>query len=245
MQIYTLSNKNVEFSVFSKWIHSQNATWLSAYWGSVFGVKALKSYDKVFSTWVSEKKKKKRSLISRKGKGTRDQIANICWIIEKTGNSKKTYTSASLPVLKPLLWGSHQTEKFLKSWVYQSTLPVSWETCMQVKKQQLELDMEQQTDSKLRKEFIKAVYCYPDYLTYMQRSIMWNVRLVESQVGIKIARRNINNLRYADNTTPIAESEEELKSLLMWVKEECEKPGLKLNIQKTNIMASVPSLHGK
>ena len=105
--------------------------------------------------------------------------------------------------------------------------------------------MEQHTDSKLRKEFIKAVYCYPDYLTYMQRSIMWNVRPVESQVGIKIARRNINNLRYADNTTPIAESEEELKSLLMWVKEECEKPGLKLNIQKTNIMASVPSLHGK
>ena len=62
---------------------------------------------------------------------------------------------------------------------------------------------------------------------------MWNVRLVESHVAIKIARRNIN-LRYADSTIPIAESEEELKSLLMWVKEECEKPGLKLNIQKTH-----------
>ena len=73
----------------------------------------------------------------------------------------------------------------------------------------------------------------------MQRSIMWNVRLVESHVAIKIARRNIN-LRYADSTIPIAESEEELKSLLMWVKEECEKPGLKLNIQKTKIMASGP-----
>ena len=63
--------------------------------------------------------------------------------------------------------------------------------------------------------------------------------------GIKIARRNISHLRYADDTTLMAESEEELKSLLMKVKEESEKVGLKLNIQKTNIMASVPSLHGK
>ena len=63
--------------------------------------------------------------------------------------------------------------------------------------------------------------------------------------GIKIARRNINNLRYADDTTLMAESEEELKSLLMKVKVESEKVGLKLNIQKTNIMASGPSLHGK
>ena len=67
----------------------------------------------------------------------------------------------------------------------------------------------------------------------------------ETQAGIKIAGRNINNLRYADDTTLIAENEEELKSLLMKVKEESEKVGLKLNIQKTKIMASVPSLHGK
>ena len=69
---------------------------------------------------------------------------------------------------------------------------------------------------------------------------MWNDRLDEPQAGIKIARRNINNLRYADDTTLIAESEEELKSLLMKVKEESEKAGLKLNIQKTKIMASSP-----
>ena len=69
---------------------------------------------------------------------------------------------------------------------------------------------------------------------------MWNARLDESQVGIKIARRNINNLRYADDTTLMAESEEELKDLLMRVKEESEKAGLKLNIQKTKIMASGP-----
>ena len=69
---------------------------------------------------------------------------------------------------------------------------------------------------------------------------MWNARLDEVQAGIKIARRNINNLRYADDTTLMAESEEELKSLLMKVKEESEKVGLKLNIQKIKIMASGP-----
>ena len=69
---------------------------------------------------------------------------------------------------------------------------------------------------------------------------MWNARLVEAQAGIKIARRNINNLRYANDTTIMAESEEELKSFLMKVKEKSEKVGLKLNIQKTKIMASGP-----
>ena len=74
---------------------------------------------------------------------------------------------------------------------------------------------------------------------------MWNTRLDEAQAGIKIARRNINNLRYADDTILMAESEEELKSLLMKVKVESEKVGLKLNIHKTKIMASGPTLHGK
>ena len=111
---------------------------------------------------------------------------------------------------------------------------------MQVKKQQLELDMEQQTGSELGKEYIKAAYSHPAYLTYMQStSCMRNARLNEAQTGIKIAGRNINNLRYADDNTLMAESEE-LKSLLMKVKEESEKVGLKLNIQKTNVMASGP-----
>ena len=74
---------------------------------------------------------------------------------------------------------------------------------------------------------------------------MRNAGLEEAQAGIKIARRNTNNLRYADDTNPMAESKEELKSLLMKVKEESEIAGLKLNIQKTKIIASVPSLHGK
>ena len=91
---------------------------------------------------------------------------------------------------------------------------------MKVKKQQLELDTEQQTGSKLGNEHYKAVYCHPVYLTYMQSTSVWNARLDESQAGVKIAGRNINNLRYADDTALMAESEEELKSLLMKVKRE-------------------------
>ena len=100
---------------------------------------------------------------------------------------------------------------------------------MQARKQQLELDMEQQTGSKKEKEYIKAVYCHPTDLAYMQR----NSGLEEAQAGIEIAGRNIDNLRYADDTTLVTESEEELKGLLMNVEEESEKVGLKLNIEKT------------
>ena len=94
-----------------------------------------------------------------------------------------------------------------------ATWPASWEICMQVRKQQLELDMEQHTGSKSGEEYVKAVYCHPAYLTYMQEYIMRNAGLDEAQAGIKIARININNLRYADDTTLMAESEEELESL--------------------------------
>ena len=119
------------------------------------------------------------------------------------------------------------------------TLLASWEICMQVKKQQLELDMEEQTGSKQGKEYVKAVYYHPAYLIYMQ-STSCKMPGWMKQAGIKIDRRNINNLRYADDTTLMAESKE-VNSLLMKVKEECEKAGLKLNIQKTKIMASGPN----
>ena len=82
---------------------------------------------------------------------------------------------------------------------------------MQVKKQQLESDMEQWTGSKLGKEYIRAVYCHPAYLTYIQSTSCEMPGWMKAQAGIKIARRNINNLRYADDTTLMAESEEELK----------------------------------
>ena len=99
--------------------------------------------------------------------------------------------------------------------------------------------MEQQTGSNSGKEYVKAVYCHSAYLTSM-RSVSWNAGLNEAQAGIKIAWRNISNLRYADDTMLMAGGKEELSSLLRKVKEESEKVGLKLNIQKTKIMASGP-----
>ena len=91
--------------------------------------------------------------------------------------------------------------------------------------------MEQQTGSKYGKEYIKAVYCHPAYLTYIQSSSWQLPGWMKPPAGIKIAGRNINNLRYADNTTLMAESEEELKSLLIKVKEESEKVGLKTSFK--------------
>ena len=89
------------------------------------------------------------------------------------------------------------------------------------------------------KEYFKPVYCHPAYLTYVQ-FIIGNARLDEAQSGIKIVGRNINNLRYVDDTTLMAESEEQLKSLLMNVKEVSEKADLKLDIQKSKTMATSP-----
>ena len=110
---------------------------------------------------------------------------------------------------------------------------------MHVRKQQLELDMEQQTGPRA-KGVPQGCILSPCLYNLYGESIMGNAGLEETQAGIKIGGRNINNLRYADDTTLIAESEEELRSLLMKVKEESENVGLKLNIQKMKIMASGP-----
>ena len=115
---------------------------------------------------------------------------------------------------------------------------------MQVRKQQLELDMEQQTGSKKGKVHQGCILS-PCLFNLYAEYIMRNAGLEEAQAGVKIAGRNISNLKYADDTTLMEESEEELKSLLMKVKEESEKVGLKLNIQKTKIMHLAPSLHSK
>ena len=113
---------------------------------------------------------------------------------------------------------------------------------MEVKKQQLELDTEQQTGSRLGKEYVIHQVCVlsPCLFNLYAEYIMRNAGLDEAQAGIRIARRNINNLRYSDDTTLMAESKEELKSLLMKLEEETEKAGLKFNIQKTKIMTSGP-----
>ena len=103
--------------------------------------------------------------------------------------------------------------------------------------------MEQWTGSKFGKDYIKAVYCHPAYLTYRQNISCempgWMNHKLESRSP------NVNNLRYADDTTLMAENEKELKRLLIRVKEESEKAGLKLNIHKTKIVQLVPSFHGK
>ena len=109
--------------------------------------------------------------------------------------------------------------------------------------QQLELDTEQQAGSKLGKEYVKAIYCHPAYLTYMQ-STSWEMPgWVKHKLESRLLR-NINNLRYANDTTLMAESEEELKSFLK-MREESKKAGLKLNIQELRSWHLVPSLHSK
>ena len=110
----------------------------------------------------------------RKGRGTRDQIANIRWVIKKAIEfQKKTSISALLTMPKPLtVWIKINCEKFWKRWENQTTWPASWEIGMQVRKQQLELDIEQQTFYKSAKDYVKAVYCHPAYLTSMQ-STSW------------------------------------------------------------------------
>ena len=102
---------------------------------------------------------------------------------------------------------------------------------MQIKKQQLELDMEQQTDCQSGKQYIKPVYCHPAYLTYIQSTSCAMLGWMKHKLESRYAGRNINYLRYANDTTLMAESEEELKSLLMIVKEESEKVDLKHSIQ--------------
>ena len=113
---------------------------------------------------------------------------------------------------------------------------------MQVRKQQLELDMGTTDWFQIGKGVRQGCILSPCLFNLYAEYIMRNAGLEETQTGIKIARRNINNLRYADDTTLMAQSEEELNSLLMKVKVESEKVGLKLNIQKTKIMASGPKI---
>ena len=139
---------------------------------------------------------------------------------------KKTSISALLTMPKPLtVWITINCGKFWKRWEYQTTWPAGHGT----------------TDwFQIGKGVCQGCILSPCLFNLYAEYIMRNTGLEEAQAGIKIAGRNINNLRYADDTTLMSESEEELKSLLMKVKEESEKVGLKLNIQKTKIIASGP-----
>ena len=131
---------------------------------------------------------------------------------KKQENSRKSSIFVSLTTLKPLtLWITTNCGNFLE---YQTNLSVTWEMCMQVKKQQLEPDMEQWTGKGVCQGCIMSLCLFNLYVEY----IMWNARLDEAQAGIKISRRNINNLRYADDTPLMVGSGEELNSLLIRMK---------------------------
>ena len=121
----------------------------------------------------------------RKGNGTRDQIANITGSQKKQDNSRKNIYFCFTDCAKAFVW-IIKLWKILKSWEYQTTLPAFWKTCMQVRKQLLELDMEKQTGSKLGKEYVKAVYCHPVYLTSMQstswETLGWMKHKLESRL---------------------------------------------------------------
>ena len=136
---------------------------------------------------------------------------------KKQESSRKTSISALLIMSKPLtVWITKNCGKFWKRWEYQTTWPASWETCMQVRKQQLEW-------FQIGKGVHQGCILSPCLFNLYAEYIMRNAGLDEAQAGIKIAGRNINNLRYADDTTLMSEIEEELKSLLMKVKEGSEK----------------------
>ena len=176
----------------------------------------------------------------RKGRGTRVQIANIHWIIEKAKDFQKTSTFALLTMPKPFtVWITTNCGKFLKRWEYQTILTTSWEICMQVRKQQLELDMEQQTGSKLGNEYVKAVYCHPAYLTSMQSTssemLGWMKHKLESRLLEEISITSDTQM-----IPPLWQKAKKNKRASWWKWEDSEKVSLKLNIQKTKIMASGP-----
>jgi len=176
----------------------------------------------------------------RKGKGTRDQIANICWIIEKAREFQKNIYFCFIDYAKSFDCVDHN-----KLWkiLQEMGLPDHL-TCLlrnPYAGQEATVRTGHGTTEwfQIRKGVHQGCILSPCLFNLYTEYIMRNAGLNEAQAGIKIAKRNINNLRYADDIILMAESEEELKSLLMKVKEESEKVGLKLNIQKTKIMAEV------
>ena len=135
--------------------------------------------------------------------------------------------------------------KFFKRWEYQTTWPASWDLYAG-QEAIVRIGYETTDWFQIEKGIHQGCILPPCLFNLYAEYITWNARLDEVQAGIKIAGRNINNLRYIDDTTLMAENKEELKSLLMKVKEESENVGLKLNIQITKIRWHlIPSLHGK
>ena len=177
----------------------------------------------------------------RKDRGTRNQIANIHWIIKKAREFQKNIYFCFIEYAKSFDCVDHH-----KLWkiIQEMGLPDHL-TCLL---RNLYADQEATVRTgygttdwfQIGKGVCQVCVLLPCLFNFYAEYIMRNAGLDEAQTGVQIARRNISNLRYADDTTPMAESEEELKSILMKVKEETEKVGLKFNIKKTKIMASGP-----
>ena len=176
----------------------------------------------------------------RKGEGTRDQIANIHWIIKKPCELQKNIDFCFIDYTKSLtVWIMTNCRKFLETGIPDHLICLL--RSLYAGQEATVRTGHGTTDwFQIGKGVHQGCILSPCLFNLYAEYIMRNAELEEAQARIKIAGRTINNLRYADDTTLIAESEEELKSLLMKVKEESEKVGLKLNIQKTKFMASVP-----
>ena len=177
----------------------------------------------------------------RKGRGTRDQIVNICWIMEKTREFQKNIYFCFIDYAKAFACMDHN-----KLWKILQEIGIPGHLTCLLRNLYASQEATVRTGHgtkdwfQIGKGVCQGCILSPCLFNLYAEYIMRNAGLEETQAGIKIAGRNINNLRYADDTTLMAESEEELKNLLMKVKEESEKFGLKLNIQKTKIMASGP-----
>ena len=178
----------------------------------------------------------------RKGLGTRDQIANICWIIIKAREFQKNIYFCFIDYAKAFNCVDHnKLWKILKDTGIPDHLTCLLRNLYATKEATVRTGHGTTDWFQIGKGVCQGCILSPCLFNLYAEYIMRNAGLEEAQAGIKIARRNINNLRYADDTTLMAESEEKLKSLLMNVKEESKKVGLKLNIQKTKTMASCPT----
>ena len=186
----------------------------------------------------------------RKGKGTRDQIANIRWIIEKAKEFQKNIYFCFIDYAKAFDCVDHKKLwKILKEMGIPDHLACLLRNLYAGQEATVRTGHGTTDWLQIGKGVCQGCILSPCLFNLYAEYIMRNAGLDEAQARIKIAGRNINNLRYADDTTLMAESEEKLKSLLMKMKEENEKAGLKLNIQKTKIMASGPitswQIHGE
>ena len=177
----------------------------------------------------------------RKGRRTRDQIANICWIIKNAKEFQKNIYFCFIDYAKAFDCVDHnELWKILKETGIPDHLTCLLRNLYAGEEATVRTGHGTTDWFQIGKGVRQGCILSPCVFNFYAEYIMRNAGLEETEAGIKIARRNINNLRYADDTTLMVESEEELKSLLMKMKEESEKFGLKLNVQKTKIMPSVP-----